>query len=123
LHPTKKFPHISLLFLGGVAFVFSLLFKLHEVISAILAMRILIQFIGQAVGLLILRKKRNPEDFPYKMPFYPWPVYIAIAMWVGILWSTGIALVISGLVVTSIGIIVYFVKAKIYKEWPFIKGV
>jgi amino acid transporter len=123
LHPTKKFPHISLLFLGAVAFVFSLAFKLHEVISAILAMRILIQFIGQAVGLLILRRNRKPEDFPYKMPLYPLPIYIAIAMWVAILWSTGVALVISGLVVTLIGITVYFIKAKIYKEWPFIKSV
>lgn len=121
LHPTKNFPHISLLFLGSVAFVFSLLFKLHDVISAILAMRILIQFVGQAIGLLLLRKQRSPDDFPFKMPFYPWPIYIAIAMWVGILWSTGFALVISGLVVIGLGIIAYIIKASIGKEWPFVK--
>jgi len=119
LHPTKNFPHISLLFLGSVAFVFSLLFKLHDVISAILAMRILIQFVGQAIGLLLLRHRRSPDDFPFKMPFYPWPIYIAIAMWAGILWSTGLALVISGMIVISLGTMVYFVKAKIYREWPF----
>ncbi len=50
LHPTKHFPYISLLVLGSIAFVFSLLFRLGDVISAILAMRILIQFIGQAIG-------------------------------------------------------------------------
>ncbi len=53
LHPEKNFPYVSLLFLGGLAFIFSMLFKLKDVISAILAMRIMIQFIGQAVGLLI----------------------------------------------------------------------
>ncbi len=74
LHPTKNFPYVSLLFLGGVAFVFSMLFKLSETISAILAMRIMIQFIGQAVGLLILRSRKNPTVFPYKMPLYPLPV-------------------------------------------------
>jgi amino acid transporter len=42
LHPQKHFPHISLLFLGGVAFVFSLLFRLAEVIQAIIAMRIMV---------------------------------------------------------------------------------
>ncbi len=54
LHPTKKFPYVSILFLGSVAFIFSMLFKLGEVISAILAMRIMIQFIGQAIGLSLI---------------------------------------------------------------------
>jgi amino acid transporter len=119
LHPTKHFPYVSLLFLGGLAFVFSMLFKLSEVISAILAMRILIQFIGQAVGLLLLRRRRPEQDFPFKMPLFPWPVYIAILMWVGILISTGKLMVLSGLVVIVAGLIVYFVKAKLSGEWPF----
>ncbi|WP_018614831.1 APC family permease [Segetibacter koreensis] len=119
LHPTKHFPYISLLFLGAVAFVFSLLFRLSEVISAILAMRILIQFIGQAIGLLILRKKRNKKDFPYKMPLYPAPVFLAIAIWLFILYSTGIKMVAYGLIVISLGTIVFFIKARLTKEWPF----
>jgi amino acid transporter len=97
LHPIKHFPYVSLLFLGGVAFVFSLLFRLGEVISGILAMRILIQFIGQAIGLLLLRKARDRKDFPYKMPLFPVPVFIAIAIWLFILYSTGIKMTIYGL--------------------------
>ena len=120
LHPTKHFPYVSLLFLGGVAFVFSLLFRLGEVISAILAMRILIQFIGQAIGLLLLRKARNKNNFPYKMPFYPIPVFIAIAIWLFILYSTGIKMAMYGLVVIVLGAIVFFIKARVNKEWPFI---
>ncbi|RNI31878.1 amino acid permease [Rufibacter immobilis] len=121
LHPTKHFPHISLLFLGGVAFAFSLLFRLAEVISAILAMRILIQFMGQAVGLLLLRKKRPAADFPYRMPLFPLPVIIALLMWAAILLSTGTTMVISGLVVITLGAVVYLVKAKVQQEWPFQK--
>jgi amino acid transporter len=120
LHPTKNFPYISLLFLGSVAFIFSMLFKLSEAISAILAMRIMIQFIGQAVGLLILRSKKNKIDFPYKMPLFPLPVFVAIAMWFFILISTGSKLMLSGLIVIFLGTIVYFIKAKIRKEWPFL---
>jgi fructoselysine transporter len=119
LHPTGNFPHISLLFLGGVAFIFSLLFKLSDVISAILAMRILIQFISQAVGLLILRKARGGTEFPYKMPLFPIPVYLAILMWFGILISTGFHMVLGGLSAIALGTIVYFIKAKVNKEWPF----
>ena len=70
VHPTKHFPHISLLFLGAVAFVFSLLFRLGEVISAILAMRILIQFVSQAIGLLLLRKKES-DGFPIQNAVLP----------------------------------------------------
>jgi amino acid transporter len=119
VHPTKHFPYVSLLFLGSIAFIFSLLFKLSEVISAILAMRILIQFIGQAIGLLLLRKTRSKSDFPYKMPFFPVPVYIAIAIWLFILFSTGLQMAAYGLIVIALGTIVFFIKAKLNEEWPF----
>ena len=119
LHPTKNFPYVSLLFLGGLALIFSLLFKLTQVISAILAMRIIIQFISQAIGLILLRRNRPAKDFPYKMPFFPIPVYIAIVLWIGVLLSTGTQMVISGLVVIAAGTIVYLVKARMNKEWPF----
>ncbi|MEO7214362.1 amino acid permease [Mucilaginibacter sp.] len=119
LHPTKNFPYVSLLVLGGIAFVFSLLFKLKDVISAILAMRILIQFIAQAIGLLLLRKARKTTLFPYKMPLFPLPVYLAILIWFGILVSTGLHMVLGGLTAIATGTVVYFIKARVNKEWPF----
>ncbi len=119
LHPTKNFPYVSLLFLGSLAFIFSMLFKLSDVISAILAMRIMIQFIGQAIGLLILRSKKSEIDFPYKMPLFPLPVILAIAMWLFILISTGSKLMIGGLIIIFLGAIAYFMKAKMKSEWPF----
>ncbi len=112
LHPTRQFPHISLLALGAVAFVFSLLFRLSDVISAILAMRILVQFIGQSIGLLILRKKRSADQFPYKMPFFPLPIYFAIVLWLGILISTGYKMVLMGITVIGLGILAYYIKER-----------
>ncbi|WP_118973071.1 APC family permease [Taibaiella koreensis] len=119
LHPTRKFPYVSLLVLGGVAFVFSLLFKLKEVISAILAMRILIQFISQAIGLLILRRRRKASDFPYKMPLFPLPVVLAIVMWGALFFATGAMLMLAGIGVTALGAAVYLVQARMRREWPF----
>lgn len=119
LHPTKQFPHISLLFLGGLGFIFSLLFRLSDVISAILAMRILIQFIGQAVGLILLHKTRGKQSFPWKMPLFPFPVYLAIILWAGILFSTGLKMILAGIGVIAAGTLVYFIKAKRNGEWPF----
>lgn len=121
IHPEKHFPYVSLLVLGSIAFVFSMLFRLGDVINAILAMRILIQFIGQGIGLLILRKKLPKENFPYRMPLFPWPVYIAILMWLFILASTGTFKIFWGLIVIISGMAVYFIKAKYTQEWPFRK--
>lgn len=113
LHPTKNFPHVSLLFLGGVAFIFSLLFRLSEVISAILAMRILVQFVGQAVGVVFLRKSRGTSHLPFKMPLFPLPVIIAIAVWLWIFFSTGETFVRSGLLLISLGVLVFFITLRL----------
>jgi amino acid transporter len=119
VHPTKRFPHVSLLILGGVGFVFSLLFRLGEVISAILAMRILVQFVGQAIGLVLLRRRRGTEGLPFRMPLYPLPVVVAVAVWLAVFWSTGTTFMLSGLAVIGAGIIAFLFWSKRQNRWPF----
>ncbi|MBW7887862.1 MAG: amino acid permease [Bacteroidetes bacterium] len=119
LHPTKNFPYISLLWLGAVAFIFSLLFKMKEVINAILAMRIIVQFIGGAIGVMLLRTTLGKETLPFKMWLYPLPAIIAILLWLSIFFSTGIEFALSGAGMILLGLIVFFVRAKMRKEWPF----
>jgi len=116
LHPTKNFPHISLLWLGGTAFVFSLLFRLSDVISAILAMRILVQFIGGAIGVMILRNRIGSRNLPFKMWLYPLPAVIAILLWFSILFSTGWKFALSGVGMTVLGIVVYYGREKFQKR-------
>jgi amino acid transporter len=120
LHPTKNFPYVSLLVLAGFALIFSLLFKMSDVISGILAMRIIIQFIGQAIGVMLLRKRNGSRRLPYKMPLYPLPVILAIAFWLFIFYATGLKVISSFLVVISSGLLVYFVYARLNKQWPFL---
>jgi amino acid transporter len=119
LHPTKNFPYVSLLVLAAFAFVFSLLFRMGDVISGILAMRIMVQFIGQGVGLMLLRKRKGTTNLPFKMPLYPIPVILAILMWLFVFYATGLAIILSFAVVLVSGIIVYLIKAKLKSEWPF----
>ena len=119
LHPTKNFPYVSLLVLASFAFLFSLLFKMKHVIDAILAMRILLQFIGQAIGVMLLRRRNGTSGLPYKMPLYPLPVLLAIAMWLFIFYATGITIILSFLIVFGSGIIVYLIYAKLKRYWPF----
>ena len=119
LHPTKNFPYVSLLILGAVAFVFSLLFRLNDVITAILAMRILIQFVGQAIGLLLLHKRKGKHFFKWKMPLYPLPIILAIAMWLFIFYSTELKMMLIAGCIILTGVIAYFIKAACKKEFPF----
>ncbi|MDD8017726.1 MAG: APC family permease [Bacteroidota bacterium] len=119
VHLTKNFPHIALLWLGAAAFVFSLLFKLADVIKAILAMRILVQFIGGAVGVMILRKTLGADKIPFKMWLYPLPAIMAIFLWGSILLSTGSAFALSGVGVMIAGTIVFLIRSKINNVWPF----
>lgn len=119
LHPTRQFPHVSLLFLGGLAFIFSLLFKLSDVITAILAMRIVVQFIGQAVGLWLLHRRKPRSAFPFRMPFYPLPIVLAVGVWLFIFISTGLSFMLSGLVVISLGVLAFLISARVRRQWPF----
>ena len=119
LHPTKNFPYVSLLVLAAFAFIFSMLFKMKHIIDGILAMRIIVQFVGQAVGVILLRKRNGTTNLPYKMPLYPLPVIFAIAMWLFIFYATGLTIIASFLVVFGSGIVVYFVYANLQKKWPY----
>ena len=123
LHPVKNFPYISLLVLAGLGFVFSLLFKMTDIISGILAMRIIIQFIGQAIGVVLLRKRNGTANLSYKMPLYPLPVIIAIIIWVLLFSCTGLKSIISFGIVLGAGMIVYFIQAKFNGKWPYPPGV
>jgi amino acid transporter len=109
---------VSLVALGGVALVFSLLLQLKQVIAAILAMRILVQFVGGAIGVMILRKKWGRARLPFRMWLYPAPAVLAIALWLGVFFSTGRA-ALSGLGVMAAGAIVFLVRAAALQEWPF----
>jgi amino acid transporter len=115
LHPTKNFPYISLIFLCALGFIFSLLFKLSQVISSILAMRIIVQFIAQAVGVVLLRKKSGTKDLPFKMWLFPVPVILSIVIWIFLFISTG-WFALWGSLITVAGVIVYLVKNRVTAE-------
>jgi amino acid transporter len=115
LHPTKNFPYISLMVLCGVAFIFSLLFRLGQLIDSILAVRILVQFIGQSIGLVLLRKRKEAGERPFKMWLYPLPVLISIAIWLFIFIATK-WFAIWGTLIALAGVGVYFLFNKIKQK-------
>ena len=118
VHPTKHFPHISLLFLGGLAFVFSVTLTLETAVKAILAMRLLVQFIGQAVGVMLLRKRFGSGDLPFKMWLYPAPAVLTMAAWAWLFWQTG-PLRKWGLLEVALGVVAFLIWTREMRQWPF----
>lgn len=112
LHPTRNFPHISLLFISALAVVFAYSFTLTNVISAILAMRILVQFMAQAAGVVLLRRKKGKASLPFKMWMYPLPVIVSLLSWLFILTHTG-NFAWMGVGIAAVGAIVYVIRSYI----------
>lgn len=112
VHPKYHFPHFSLLAVGGVGFIFSLLFRLGDVITAILAMRILVQFVSQAVGVIAWNYNHSGGERPYKMPLFPLPAIISIIAWLFIYLTIKPGFIIASLGIIGLGIVVYFIRKK-----------
>ena len=119
LHPTKNFPYVSLLVLAGAAFIFSLLFKMKEIITAIIVMRILIQFLGQAIGLLIYHQRRQEERFPYRMWLYPLPPVVAIIVWGFVFCSAEGQYIAGAIAIIALGGLMFLIRERVAK--PFYK--
>ena len=115
IHPTKNFPYVSLIFISALGLLFSLLFRLVQVIDSILAMRILIQFIGQTVGLVLIRRRLGTAKLPFKMWLYPLPVMVSIAIWLFLFISTG-WFALWGTLIAAAGIGVYFLRKAAMKN-------
>ncbi len=105
---------MSLLFVAGLGLIFSLLLKLHDAINAILAMRILVQFVAQAVGVVLLRRRNGTSHLPFKMWLYPLPVILSVVIWLFVWYSTGIAALL-GLFLTACGVVVFYVFRNSWK--------
>jgi amino acid transporter len=122
LHPTKHFPYVSLLVLGGLAFLFSVILSLQTAIVGILAVRLIVQFIGQAVGVMLLRRRWSAEKLPFKMWLYPLPAVLSMAGWLWLFWRTG-SVRKWGLLQIALGVVAFLIWTWEKKQWPFRRAV
>ncbi len=120
VHPEHRFPYVSLLALGGVAALFCFL-TLADVIAALVVIRITLQFLVQAIGVIVLRIRRPDMLRPFRMWLYPLPALIAALGFVFILFSRTNSLkqIRYALVILITGVFIYMVRAWRNREWPF----
>ena len=123
IHPKHHFPYVSLLTLGGIAALFCFL-KLADVIAALVVIRIIIQFLAQIVGVMILRTRKPDMPRPFKMWLYPLPALIAIVGFVYILFMRPNFQkeIRYAAVLIVVGLIIYFARSYRRGEFPFDKN-
>lgn len=111
LHEKHQFPHVSLLTLGGLATLFCL-FKLSDVVTALVVIRVLVQFLGQTIGIVILRTRHPEFPRPFRMWLYPLPALLAFVGFIYLLVmrpKSSEALVLA-LAVAAIGTVIYLLR-------------
>jgi len=118
LHPTKGFPYVSLLLIGAISIVCSF-FPLGLVIDALITTRILIQFMGQAAAVMLLRRSRPDVPLPFRMWLYPIPCLVALAGWMFIFATTSPKVIALGLGSLATGVIAFLIWSKQNRTWPF----
>src|SRR5260221_600641 len=118
LHPTKAFPHVSLLVIGAVSLICSFL-PLMTVIDALLITRIVVQFIGQAAAVILLRKRDPQLQRPYRIWLYPLPVLVALAGWLFVFATAGGSLIVFGLATLLAGASLFLFWSWRSAQWPF----
>jgi len=118
LHPTGRFPHVSLLLLGAISIACSFL-PLGLVIDALITTRILVQFIGQVFAVMLLRTTRPDMPRPFRMWLYPIPALVALAGWIFLLLTSGWLVIAFGLGTLVLGILCFFVWSWRARRWPF----
>jgi amino acid transporter len=117
LHPTKDFPYISLLVLGVISIVAGFL-SLGTVIDALIVTRIVVQFMGQAIGLILLRCHAPDMPRPYCMWLYPLPAVIALLGWIFVFATTQVRVILFGVGVLALGCVAFLLWSRTVRRWP-----
>jgi amino acid transporter len=119
LHPTKQFPYVSLLVLGAIS-ILAGFFSLGTVIDALIVTRILVQFMGQVFGLILLRRRAPEMPRPYRMWLYPVPALVALLGWIFVFATTDARVILFGLAVLGLGCLTFLFWSWKTKRWPFL---
>ena len=110
IHPTLRMPYHALLWLGTITMI-CCVFRLQEVITALVVIRILFQFLLQGIAVLLPKHRRERKIRGYRMPLYPVPALLALSGFLFILFSrpnfhreirTAGIILLAGLIVYSI---------------------
>lgn len=130
-HPTRPdVADYSLLLIGGISFCFCFV-PLEALVEAMMTLMLIVQFLGNSVGLLLfhyVRKERQRRRIPWRVPLFPLPCILQIVCF-GFILTTTPSYFARGerptlelaILFLCIGIASYFAWSRQRRIWPFAK--
>src|SRR5262249_48875676 len=91
----------------------------EAIITALIATRILEQFVAQVFAVVLLRKRQPDRPRPWRMWFYPLPCVAALVGWLFVYRTTGWLFILIGAGTLAGGLVVFLAWASGREEWPF----
>jgi amino acid transporter len=112
VHPTKHFPHVSLLVIGLVSLPF-VFFTLGQLVNWLMQVQILLRFVWQCAAVILLWEYRKDIAQPFKMWLYPIPAIVSAALWTYLFFTGPVEGMIFSVVFLMLGVGAY---------WLFLRG-
>ena len=90
-------------------------------ITALVVIRIAVQFLAQIVGVIVLRIRRPDMPRPFRMWLYPLPAVVAFFgfLYVLVMRPKSLESIKLAVALVVIGSIIYLVRSWRRHEWPF----
>ena len=95
-------------------------FSLGTVIDAMIVTRILVQFMGQVVGLILLRRNAPDMPRPYRMWLYPVPAFVSLLGWIFLFATTQLEVILFGVGMLVLGCAAFLLWSWRTARWPFL---
>lgn len=118
VHPTEHFPTVALLYMG-VGSALMCLFSLGSLISALMVVQTVTQFMAQCVAVMLLRKRQPRPPGVFLMPLYPVPALVALIGWLYIVATSGFRYILLAAVLVAVGAGIFLLRARKESLWPF----
>jgi amino acid transporter len=121
IHPTKQFPHVSLLTIGAIALPFCFL-SLGQIVNWLMQVQVFTECIWRSAGVILLHRYRKDIPQPFMMWLYPLPALIALVLWVGVFFTGPLSGIIFSLAFLAAGVVAYWLTARKWDSHTSPKG-
>jgi amino acid transporter len=118
LHPKGKYPVVAVLSLGILS-ALACIFSLGDLVSLLIVVQIMLQFIAQCVAVIVLRKRAIGGPAVFRMPLFPLPALIALAGWIYIVITSRLRYIEIGLALMVVGVLAFLLRSYRAHQWPF----
>jgi len=118
VHAKGRFPTVSLLAINAMAIPLCW-FSLERLVSALMIIQIVFQFIPQVFAIFAMRLYRREIALPYKMWLYPLPALVALVGWIFVAITPDQRQYLgTAIILFLVGLGLYFLRARVMKLWP-----